>query len=98
MDRRRSLLGVIERHFGAFRKSQRRTMAAFAWGLLMAGRLGLAPIARGMAVVWHDYSPKPNVGSYRAGDGGCDHAPPQDQAGLALGRPVYRSSAPQNHA
>jgi hypothetical protein len=49
MDRRRSLLGVIGRHFGSFRKSQRKTMAALAWGLLMAGRLGLASIARGMA-------------------------------------------------
>jgi len=49
MDRRRSIGCVIERHFGASHKSQRRTMAALAWGLLMAGRLGLASIARGMA-------------------------------------------------
>ena len=49
MDRRRSLARVIGRHFGSFRKSQRKTMAALAWGLLMAGRLGLASIARGMA-------------------------------------------------
>jgi hypothetical protein len=49
MDRRRSLMDVIGRHFGSFRKSQRKTMAALAWGLLMAGRLGLASIARGMS-------------------------------------------------
>jgi hypothetical protein len=42
-------MAVIGRHFGSFRKSQRKTMAALAWGLLMAGRLGLATIARGMA-------------------------------------------------
>ena len=39
---------AIERYFGSFRKSQRKTMAALASGLLMAGRLGLASIARGM--------------------------------------------------
>ena len=48
MDRRRSLMCVIGRHFSAFRKSQRKTIAALAWGLLMARRLGLASIARGM--------------------------------------------------
>ena len=39
---------AIERYFGSFRKSRRKTMAALASGLLMAGRLGLASIARGM--------------------------------------------------
>jgi len=48
MDRGRSLGVVIGRHFGAFRRSQRKTMAALAWGLLMAGWLDLASIARGM--------------------------------------------------
>jgi hypothetical protein len=49
MDRRRSLVAVIGRHFASFRKSQRKTMAALAFGLLMASRLGLASLARGMA-------------------------------------------------
>ena len=48
MDKRRSLSRVIGRYFGSFRKSQRKTIAALAWGLLMARRLGLASIARGM--------------------------------------------------
>ena len=48
MDRRRSLARLIGQHFAAFRKSQRTTMAALGWGLLMARRLGLASIARGM--------------------------------------------------
>ena len=48
MGRRCSLGDVIERHFGAFRKSQRTTMAALCEGLLAAGRLGLAAIAAGM--------------------------------------------------
>jgi len=48
MGRRCSLGDVIERHFGAFRKSQRTTMAALCEGLLAAGRLGLASIAGGM--------------------------------------------------
>ena len=49
MDRRRSLRAVIGQYFSAFRKSQRKTMAALAWGLLMSVRLGLASIARGMS-------------------------------------------------
>jgi hypothetical protein len=48
MDRRRSLATAIERHFGAFRKSQRKTLLALCWGLVVARRLGLASIARGM--------------------------------------------------
>jgi hypothetical protein len=48
MDGRRSLVAVIGRHFVSFRKSQRKTMAALALGLLMAGRLGLASLARAM--------------------------------------------------
>lgn len=48
MDRRRSLVRIIGRHFGCFRKSQRTTMTCLAWGLAMGGRLGLASIARGM--------------------------------------------------
>jgi len=48
MDRRRSLAAVIERHFSSFRKSQRKTLLAVCWGLVVGGRLGLASIARGM--------------------------------------------------
>jgi hypothetical protein len=46
---RRSLEGVIGRHFASFRKSQRTTMTALCDGLAAARRLGLASIARGMA-------------------------------------------------
>jgi len=49
MDRRRSVTAVIGQYFSAFRKSQRKTMAALAWGLLISVRLGLASIARGMS-------------------------------------------------
>jgi hypothetical protein len=48
MDRRRALEGLIRRHFGSFRKSQRKTICDLTWGLLARGRLGLAAIARGM--------------------------------------------------
>ena len=43
----RSLAAVTGRHFQAFRKSQRTTMAVLCEGLAAVGRLGLAPIARG---------------------------------------------------
>jgi hypothetical protein len=46
---RRRVGRLIERYFGSFRKSQRKTMAALAVGLLQSGVLGLATIARGMA-------------------------------------------------
>lgn len=49
MDRRRSLTALIGQHFGAFRKSQRTTITALVFGLLMGRRLGLAAIARRMA-------------------------------------------------
>jgi len=49
MDRRRCLKGVIERYFGSFRKSQRKTMTALCEGLVAGGRLGLAAIGRAMA-------------------------------------------------
>jgi hypothetical protein len=48
---RRSLEGVVGRHFASFRKSQRTTMTALCDGLATARRLGLASIARGMAAL-----------------------------------------------
>lgn len=48
MNRRRPIEKVIERHFGMFRKSQRKTISDLSLGLLKRGRLGLAAIARGM--------------------------------------------------
>ena len=39
---------TIGRYFAAFRKSQRKTMAALTLGLLRSGRAGAAHIARGM--------------------------------------------------
>jgi hypothetical protein len=49
MGRRRSLAGLIGLHFASFRKSQRTTITALVFGLLMGRRLGLAAIARRMA-------------------------------------------------
>lgn len=49
MDGRRSLAGLIGLHFASFRKSQRTTITALVFGLLMGRRLGLAAIARRMA-------------------------------------------------
>jgi hypothetical protein len=49
MHGRRQVEVLIGRHFGSFRKSQRKTMAALAVGLLASGVLGLAAIAHGMA-------------------------------------------------
>lgn len=46
---RRSLAGLIGQHFAPFRKSQRKTLTALVFGLLMGRRLGLAAIARRMA-------------------------------------------------
>ena len=48
MHRRRLVRSVMETHFGSFRKSQRTTIAALVTGLLVARRVGLASIARGM--------------------------------------------------
>jgi hypothetical protein len=48
MNRSASLRGVIEAHFGAFRKSQRKTMLALSLGLVSSMQVGLASIARGM--------------------------------------------------
>jgi len=48
MSRRRSLSALIAQHFAPFRKSQRTTMTALVFGLLMSRRLGLAAIARRM--------------------------------------------------
>ena len=45
---RRYVQGLIERHFSSFRKSQRTTISDLAVGLLKAGKVGLAAIARGM--------------------------------------------------
>ena len=46
---RRSLAGLIGLHFAPFRKSQRTTITALVFGLLMGRQLGLAAIARRMA-------------------------------------------------
>jgi len=48
MDRRRTVHRLIETHFTAFRKSQRRTISDLSTGLLARGTLSLAEIARGM--------------------------------------------------
>jgi hypothetical protein len=48
MPRRHPVGRLIGQHFGAFRKSQRKTLTALVLGLLAARRLGLAAIARGM--------------------------------------------------
>ena len=48
MSRDGSLWGSIQRYFGGFRKSQRRTIHDLCWGLLGRGRVGLAEMARGM--------------------------------------------------
>jgi hypothetical protein len=48
MVERRSLTGLIGLHFAPFRKSQRKTIAALVFGLLLGRRLGLASIARRM--------------------------------------------------
>jgi len=45
---RHRLSGVIERYFGALRKSQRKTIRDLVGGLLERGKVGLAAIARGM--------------------------------------------------
>ena len=44
----RGLLVLIRGHFGAFRKSQRKTLCDLTSGLLRGGKVGLAQIARGM--------------------------------------------------
>jgi len=49
MARRHRVGQLIGRHFGSFRKSQRKTLTALVTGLVAGGRLGLAAIARGMA-------------------------------------------------
>jgi len=48
MHRRHSVGQLIGRHFGALRKSQRKTMGDLTMGLLRTGRTGAAGIARGM--------------------------------------------------
>jgi hypothetical protein len=48
MGQRRSLKAVIERRFEVFIKSQRKTICVLCEGLLVARRLGLASIGRGM--------------------------------------------------
>jgi len=46
--RRRCIREIIGRHFGVFRKSQRKTMGDLTLGLLRSGKAGEAGIARGM--------------------------------------------------
>ena len=48
MRRRRPSSRFIQQHFAGLRKSRRNTICALVAGLMSAGRLGVAAIARGM--------------------------------------------------